>query len=89
MSTTTNVNISMPKVIREVMEKRMAEKGFENISEYIRDLIREDQRRAAQMKLEEELLEGERSGPVERADAEWWARLRAEVTEKFKKAKHP
>ena len=86
-STTTSVNISMPEVVREMMKQRMAAGGYENASEYVRHLIREDLKRAAQEKLEMELLEGEASGPPERADAAWWAKLRAELAEKAAKRK--
>jgi antitoxin ParD1/3/4 len=87
MSTTTNVNISMPQVIRDVMEQRMAEKGFENISEYIRDLIRNDYKRAAQEKLDAELLESEQSGELITIDKEWWERKKADLRERLRKAK--
>jgi antitoxin ParD1/3/4 len=85
-STTTSVNISMPEVIREIMKQRMAAGGYENASEYVRHLIREDLKRASQEKLEQELLEGEASGPAEPWDARWLdgmkARLAARLREK-------
>jgi antitoxin ParD1/3/4 len=86
-STTTTVNISMPTKIREAMRDRMADGGYENASEYVRHLIREDLKRVAHEKLEAELLEGEASGPAERADAAWWAKLRAELAEKVAQRK--
>lgn len=86
-STTTTVNISMPTKIRDAMRDRMAEGGFENASEYVRHLIREDWKKAAQRKLEQELLEGEASGPGERFDEGWLARRQAELESRLKKAR--
>jgi antitoxin ParD1/3/4 len=78
-STTTSVNISMPEVVREMMKQRMAAGGYENASEYVRHLIREDLKKAAERKLEQELIDGENSGPPQRVNEEWWRQLRAEI----------
>lgn len=83
ITTTTSVNISMPEVVREMMKQRMAAGGYENASEYVRHLIREDLKRAAHEKLEAELLEGENSGETIRADARYWERKRTELTAKL------
>lgn len=69
-STTTSVNISMPASLKKAMHKRMAAAGFENASEYVRHLIREDTgepsaptvRSLAELK--RELIRGLRSGPA-------------------------
>jgi antitoxin ParD1/3/4 len=87
VSTTTNVNISMPERLRDAMRRRMAELGFENVSEYVRHLIREDQKEAAEQRLDEMLLDADRHGAGEVADEAWWTRLRAELTEKALRAK--
>ena len=86
-TTTTTVNISMPVLVRDMMKNRMAAGGYENASEYVRHLIREDLKRSAQEKLEAELLEGEASGEPITVDDQYWERLRAELTEKLRAAK--
>ncbi len=86
-NTTTNVNISMPTKIRDAMRDRMAAGGFENASEYVRYLIREDYKRAAQAKLELALIEGEASGPGEPFDDGWLTRRLAELESRLKKAR--
>ncbi len=86
-ATTTTVNISMPEVIRQVMKNRMAASGYENASEYVRHLIREDLKRAEEEKLDAMLIEAEQTGETHVADKAWWAKLRQELTEKVHKAK--
>ena len=85
-STTTTVNISMPTKVRDAMRDRMAEGGYENASEYVRHLIREDWKKAAQAKLEQELLAGEASGPGEPFDEGWLSRRQAELESRLKQA---
>lgn len=40
----TSMHISMPENLRAYLNKRTKESGFDSASEYIRDLIRADQR---------------------------------------------
>ncbi len=57
-----SLNISMPDELREFVEKRTKESHFATPTEYIRALVREDQKRAEQDKLERLLLDGLDSG---------------------------
>lgn len=67
------------------IDEQVAKGGYSNVSEYIRHLIRQDQKQAAQMKLEAMLLEGLDSGePIEVTD-EWWENKRSELVERFRK----
>jgi len=61
-STSTTMNVSMPESLRSFVSERMTSGGFNNASEYIRQLIREDQKRVAQERLDAMLLEGLASG---------------------------
>jgi antitoxin ParD1/3/4 len=70
--TRTTINISLPAALGRFVRQRMAGKGFENTSEYFRQLIREDQRRAEDERLESLLLEGLASGKPEPATDQWW-----------------
>lgn len=70
---TTTMNISLPDTMREYVEERTAKDGYGTVSEYFRDLIRADQKRKAEEKLEALLLEGIRSGeatPLTKQDIE-------------------
>ena len=59
------MNISLPDTLRRFVENRVAEGDFGTVSEYIRELVRADQKRRAQERLEELLVEGlESDAPV-------------------------
>jgi antitoxin ParD1/3/4 len=57
-----SLNISMPDELREFVTQRTKQTNHATPTEYIRSLIREDQKRADQEKLERLLLEGLESG---------------------------
>ena len=48
----TSLNVSLPKTLREYVEGQVDEGGYSTPSEYVRALIREDQKRRSQEKLE-------------------------------------
>lgn len=52
-----SLNISMPDELREFVSKRTRQTNHATPTEYIRSLVREDQKRADQEKLEKLLLE--------------------------------
>ena len=57
MPTTTTMNVSLPETMKSFVEERLDEGGYGTASEYIRDLIRADQKRRAEAQLETLLLE--------------------------------
>lgn len=58
------INISLPDPLRIFVEERVAQGGYSTVSEYFRELVRLDQKRRAEEKLEALLLEGLNSGPA-------------------------
>jgi len=52
------MNVSLPDQMKQYIEERVHEGGYNTTSEYIRNLIREDQKRADEEKLEALLLKG-------------------------------
>ncbi len=80
----TSLNISLPKALKEYVEVRVAGGTYSTPSEYIRELIREDQKRRAQEKLESALLEGLNSGPAIEASPDYWAHKRRELRQRHK-----
>ena len=74
----TSMNVSLPEALRLFVCERAKER-FGSASEYVRELIREDQRRAAQERLEAMLLEGLGSGEPIELSAEYWERKRREL----------
>ncbi len=57
MATTTTMNVSLPDTMKSFVEERLANDGYGTVSEYIRELIRADQKRREEEKLEALLLQ--------------------------------
>lgn len=75
----TTLNFSMPDEMKAFIEARMAQEGFESVSEYLRSLIRDAQIRQAKRELETKFREALESGPATPMGPEDWAALRAEA----------
>jgi antitoxin ParD1/3/4 len=76
----TTLNISLPDSMRAFIDEQIAQGGYSTASEYIRDLIRQAQKQAAQEKLDILLLEGLASGePIEVTD-QWWQEKQERLT---------
>ena len=52
------MNISLPDPLKEFVDDQISEGRYSSVSEYIRELIRGDEKRKAEMRLEALLLEG-------------------------------
>ncbi len=52
------MNISLPEPLKEFVDHQIAEGRYSSASEYIRELIRDDEKRKAEERLEALLLEG-------------------------------
>ena len=50
--TITTLDISLPDTLGEFVQERVTRDGYDTASDYLRDLIHEDQRRKAQEKLD-------------------------------------
>lgn len=72
-----SLNVSMPDELREFIDKRTKDGRFSTPTEYVRHLIREDQKRQAQDRIERLLLEGFDSGDFEEVTPEFFERLRS------------
>lgn len=75
----TSINISLPEAMREYVDRQVESGGYSTTSEFIRYLIREDQKRHDQVRLEAALLEGLDSGEPIEITEEWWTRKREEL----------
>jgi antitoxin ParD1/3/4 len=75
----TTMNISLPDSMRTFIDQKVTQGGYSTASEYIRQLVRDDQKRAAQQRLEALLMEGLESGPSHEMTAEDWDELRRRV----------
>jgi len=64
MSTTPTMNIALTEPMRAYVAERVASGEYGNTSEYVRDLIRKDQREQRIQRLRAMVEEGLASGPA-------------------------
>jgi len=72
-----SLNTSLPKSLREYVQGQVESDGYSTPSEYVRTLIREDQKRKAIERIEGLLLEGIASGEPIEVDRAFWDKRRA------------
>ncbi|MBI3651379.1 MAG: type II toxin-antitoxin system ParD family antitoxin [Acidobacteria bacterium] len=66
------INISLNEGLKTFVEQRISKSGYSTASEYFRELVRADQKRDAETRLEALLLEGIESGePTAMTPADW------------------
>lgn len=65
------MNISLPESMTRFVEEEVASGGYGTASEFIRDLLREAQKRKARAKVDALLLEGLQSEAREMTRADW------------------
>jgi antitoxin ParD1/3/4 len=75
----TTVTISLPESLKEFIDRQLATKGYGNVSEYFRSLLREAQQAEADARLETLLLEGLASGEDIPLTREFWTELKTEA----------
>ena len=84
----TTVTISLPESLKTFIDEQLATKGYGNVSEYFRSLLRAAQEREEEARLETLLVEGLTTGgddiPLTR---EFWKDLKTEATDVAKKAR--
>jgi len=74
----TSMNISLPEPLKLFVEEQVSNGGYSTASEYLRELIREAQRRKERQELEAKLLAGLRS-PTSEMTADDWTALRERI----------
>ena len=67
----TTVTISLPDSLKAFVDSQLASKGYGNVSEYFRSLLRDAQAKEQDARIEALLLEGLASG--------FWKRLEAKT----------
>jgi len=83
----TSLNISLPSSLKDFVEAQVQSSGFSTPSEYIRNLVRDDQKRRAEERLEALLLEGLNSGEPIEITPEYWEKKRTQLMERHNKNK--
>jgi antitoxin ParD1/3/4 len=66
-----SMNISLPEAMKQFVDGQISTGRYSSASEYVRELIRADERRKAQDQLEAKLLEGLNSAESEMTAADW------------------
>jgi antitoxin ParD1/3/4 len=84
---TTTMNVSLPEAMKEYIEAKVAAGGYSTASESIRELVRKDQKREAEAKLESLLLEGLSSGPATPWTKEDLQAIRLEAAKRLEQKK--
>jgi antitoxin ParD1/3/4 len=75
----TTMNVSLPDSLKRFVDQCVESGGYGSSSEYVRELIRQDQMRRAEWRLVELLREGLESGPAVEVDGGFWAERRAKL----------
>ena len=73
------MNISLPDPMKQYVEEQVTVGDYSSASEYMRELVRADQKRNAKERLEQTLLESLLEGDPQEATPEFWATLRTEL----------
>jgi antitoxin ParD1/3/4 len=76
-----SMNISLPDTMRDYIEEQVAQGGYSSVSEYFRELVRQDQKHRANERLQTMLLEGLNSGNATEITAQDWEDIRQAVQE--------
>lgn len=79
----TSLNVSLPTGQREFVETEAKRTGCTTASEYMRGLIREQQKERAREQLEEKIAEGLNSGDPVEVTQEDWDELRKDLRQKL------
>ena len=68
-----SMNISLPDPLKQFVDGQIATGRYSSVSEYVRELIRADEKRRAEEQLEAKLLEGLNSAESDLTAADWSA----------------
>ena len=66
-----SMNISLPEPLKEFVDRQIAGGRYSSASEYVRELIRNDEKRAAQERMDALLSEGLEGEETELTAADW------------------
>lgn len=77
-----SMNISLPDPLKQFVDGQIARGRYSSASEYVRELIRADEKRKTEEQLEAKLLEGLNTADRELSPEEWSA-IRKEALAKL------
>lgn len=85
--TTKTIHISLPESLKDYMDQRVNEEHYATLSDYIRALVRQDQKRRAEERLEKLLMEGLESGRGVEVGSEEWKQFKEKVLARARERK--
>lgn len=73
--------------MKSFVQEQVTAGGYSSVSEYVRELIRADQRRRSDERIDALLLEGLSSGEPIEVTPEYWEAKKRKLSERLSKAK--
>ncbi len=83
------MNIALPESMKHFVQEQVSAGGYSSVSEYVRDLIRADQKRKIEERMDSLLLEGLESGQPLAVTQEYWDEKKRKLTERLARANPP
>lgn len=80
------MNIALPESLKSFVQERVADGGYSSVSEYVRELIRADQKQRLEERIDSLLLEGLNSGAPIEVTPEYWEAKKRKLAERLSKA---
>jgi len=80
------MNISLPDQLKDYVEAQVNSGRYSTVSEYVRELVRADQKRREREELELRILEGLNSGAAVEATSAKWEELKSDLRKRAKRA---
>ena len=84
-----SMNISLPDPMKQFVDGQISTGRYSSASEYVRELIRADEKRKAEEQLEAKLLEGLKSAESALTTADWSAIRQEALARVQARAKKP
>ena len=79
------MNIALPESMKSFVQSRVTEGGYSSVSEYVRELIRADQKRQVEEQIDALLVESLNSGEPIQVSPEYWEAKKRKLTARLTK----
>ena len=83
------MNVALPESMKLFVQERVTEGGYSSASEYIRSLIRFDQKRKAEERIDALLLDGLTSGEPIAVTLDYWETKKRQLAQRLAQPKPP
>jgi len=83
----TSMNVSLPDKMKAFVEEQVAKGAYGTASEYLRELIRQDQQRRLREEIDKSLLAALESGAPLPVTPKFWQKRRKEFEKRIRRRK--